>query len=226
MSIILDSMIALIHCKQRDKESLQDYIRKFKVAREIFQSHLGGVFVMKKFLENITGYDKDDEEKIEELTEKADEQFSSYLYMVNSDQGKYGTVIKRLHSQKVLQNDQYPRTIIEANNVLSTHKFDYIKGQGNKPNSSKKEKRNREKQEDKDNEDESPPLSFTQMEGKCYCCGKAGHKSPDCYSKSKIPREEWAINKTNKAQMATVKKENTTNESNKDEDVESEKYIG
>jgi hypothetical protein len=39
-------------------------------------------------------------------------------------------------------------------------------------------------------------LSFAQMEGKCYCCGKPGHKSPECRSKEKIPREEWAINKS------------------------------
>ncbi|KAL7577185.1 hypothetical protein ACA910_003520 [Epithemia clementina (nom. ined.)] len=31
------------------------------------------------------------------------------------------------------------------------------------------------------------------MEGKCYCCGKAGHKSPDCRYKDKA-KEEWAIN--------------------------------
>ena len=43
--------------------------------------------------------------------------------------------------------------------------------------------------------DESLTLSFAQLEGKCYCCGKAGHKSPDCRHKEKIPRDEWAINK-------------------------------
>eukprot|EP00957_Ditylum_brightwellii_P165359 12590209-Ditylum_brightwellii.AAC.1 len=33
------------------------------------------------------------------------------------------------------------------------------------------------------------------MEGRCYCCGKKGHKSPQCSKKSTTPREEWAINK-------------------------------
>jgi hypothetical protein len=32
------------------------------------------------------------------------------------------------------------------------------------------------------------------MEGKCYCCGKPGHKLPDCRHKNK-PKNEWAINK-------------------------------
>ena len=39
-------------------------------------------------------------------------------------------------------------------------------------------------------------LSFTQMKGRCFCCGKPGHKSPQCRQKHKIPREEWACNKT------------------------------
>jgi hypothetical protein len=33
------------------------------------------------------------------------------------------------------------------------------------------------------------------MEGKCYCCGKTGHKLPQCHHKDK-PKSEWAINKT------------------------------
>ena len=38
-------------------------------------------------------------------------------------------------------------------------------------------------------------MSFAMLEGKCYCCGKAGHKSPTCRLKDKTPKEEWAINK-------------------------------
>eukprot|EP00957_Ditylum_brightwellii_P120363 9183771-Ditylum_brightwellii.AAC.1 len=38
------------------------------------------------------------------------------------------------------------------------------------------------------------------MDGKCYCCGKLGHKSPNYNKKNKIPREEWAINKAQLAQ--------------------------
>jgi hypothetical protein len=26
--------------------------------------------------------------------------------------------------------------------------------------------------------DETPKLTFSQMEGECYCCGKGGHESP------------------------------------------------
>ena len=147
---------------------------------------------------------------------------------MNSNQGKYGSVIKGLHSQKALQNDQYPKTIIESNNVLSTHRFAFIKEQNTKYNKDQEKMKNKEKEKENKNNDESPALpfvqsmSFAQLEGICYCCGKPGHKSPDCYSKSKIPREEWAINKV---QMVTAKKDESATEEldkNKEGDEESE----
>jgi len=39
------------------------------------------------------------------------------------------------------------------------------------------------------------------MEGKCYCCGKPGHKSPKCPHKER-PREEWAIHKVKADEQA------------------------
>ena len=54
-------------------------------------------------------------------------------------------------------------------------------------------------------------LSFAQMEGKCYCCGKPGHKSPDCNKKDKIPKDEWAIKKSQHQFVQEVRSQ--TNES-------------
>ena len=121
MIIILDTIKAFINCRQKENEGLQDYSRRFKVAREVLKSHLGGGIVLQKFAESMDGYDKSKTDKVKELTKTADEQFAGFLYLVNSDQGKYGSVIKGLHSQKALQNDQYPNTVIENNSMLSTH---------------------------------------------------------------------------------------------------------
>ena len=102
MSIILDAVKAFVHCKQKDKEMLQDYTRRLKVAREILHSHLGGVVVIQEFIENMAEYDEKDENKVKELTKIADEQFSSFVNLENSHQRKYGSVIKGLHTQKSL----------------------------------------------------------------------------------------------------------------------------
>jgi hypothetical protein len=39
-------------------------------------------------------------------------------------------------------------------------------------------------------------MTFAQIEGTCFCCGKTGHKSTECKQRLKIALADWAINKT------------------------------
>ena len=55
-------------------------------------------------------------------------------------------------------------------------------------------------------------LTFAQIEGHCYCCGKSRHKSLQYKFKDK-PKSKWFINKfqfTQKNQKNEEKDENTT----------------
>jgi hypothetical protein len=56
----------------------------------------------------------------------------SVLYLNNADQKKYGSILQGLNTQQSLHNDQYPKTVIDANNVLSNHKFDDYKSQAHR----------------------------------------------------------------------------------------------
>jgi hypothetical protein len=192
MSIILDAMRTLMSTKQKDKEILQDYTKRFRVARDVMKSHLGGPIILTKLVEAIQDYDIASNEEQKNFQDKTFNQFLAFLYLENSDKTKYGSLLVGLNTQQSLGNDQYPRTITEATNVLSNHKHDIVHTQANpkKPdgNKSKKDKEDEDKGEDEIN------LSFAQMEGKCYCCGKPGHKSPTCRLKDK-PKDQWAINK-------------------------------
>jgi hypothetical protein len=85
--------------------------------------------------------------------------------------------------------------VTEANNVLSNHRFDATKPKA-KPQGSSNHKYKSKQGEKGEEDDEVPTLSFAQMEGKCYCCGKPGHRSPDCRQKDKIPKDEWVVNKS------------------------------
>jgi hypothetical protein len=100
-----------------------------------------------------------------------------------------------LNSQKSLGHDQYPILLTEANNVLSNHHFDVTKPKSKPQDRSNPKFKNKQGEKGKE-DDDTPALSFAQMEGKCYCCGKPGHRSPDCRQKDKIPKEEWVINKS------------------------------
>jgi hypothetical protein len=77
--------------------------------------------------------------------------------------------------------------------VLSNHHFDKTY------NAIKRHQDNKSKDQKKDEKEkvEAPEMSFANIEGKSYCCGKVGHKSPACQMKDKFPRDKWAIKRQN-----------------------------
>jgi hypothetical protein len=144
-------------------------------------------------LKEISGYtefltNQDQHEKNKILQDQLFEQLLSYAYLDNADQSKYGSILIGLNTQQTLGNEQYPMTITDANSVLSNHRFNTSTSRNKSQNKNQKEHRKQESEPDKIN------LSFAQMEGKCYCCGKPGHKSPQCRFKDK-PKSKWAINR-------------------------------
>jgi hypothetical protein len=72
----------------------------------------------------MSDYDAKDKDKIVACQEKAFQQLLAYTYMESTDKAKYGSLLTGLQTQQSLENNQYPKTIMEANNVLSVHRFD------------------------------------------------------------------------------------------------------
>jgi mannose/fructose/N-acetylgalactosamine-specific phosphotransferase system component IID len=48
MSIILDSIKKMVNTKQKENESLQDYIKQFKTTRHVMKAHVGGPLILTK----------------------------------------------------------------------------------------------------------------------------------------------------------------------------------
>ena len=195
MAIIHDAWCTLINTKQKEGESLQDYTKRFRVARDVLESHIGGPIILTKVVTLMKDFDSEDDEKVKKCQQKAFKQYLAYVYLMNADRNKYGSILTGLITQQSLGNDQYPKTIAESNNVLSNHKFD-------SPTKTGTTRQTEPKGDQKSKEEDEFPLSFAQMEGKCYCCGKAGHKSPACRFRNK-PKEEWAINKSQQSHVQT-----------------------
>ena len=75
-------------------------------------------------------------------------------------------------------NNQYPKDIQAATDILSSHKYKASKG---------KDSSTRDKSSSKD----GAKTSFAQAGSvTCYVCGKKGHMSPHCFLKD-IPKEKW-----------------------------------
>jgi hypothetical protein len=209
MSVILDAMKTLLNRKHKEGETLQDYTKRFRIAREVLESHIGEPIILTKIVKTIQGYIELPILDVEagkncKYKENVFEKFLAYLYLENSDQAKYGSILSGLITQQSLKNDQYPKTITEANNMLSNHKFDNMKYYNKNPTNTNK---NSQKTSKKDKEPEKIDLSFAQLEGKCYCCRKAGHMSPQYCFKDK-PKAEWFVKKSQQSHFQANKNEN------------------
>ena len=137
MKIIVDAFENYFNCKQKESKSLQDYTKRFKVSRDVLNSHLGGVIRLHKIVENDDSYADASQEDKMKIEKDADERLSTYLYLKNADQAKYGSILKGLNAQKSLKNDQYPKSLIDGNNALSNHPWD------NKNSNNKKNQKNK-----------------------------------------------------------------------------------
>ena len=60
----------------------------------------------------------------DKYTKKAASKLYAYIYLENSHKSKHESILKNLNQQKCLGNNQYPKSITEANNILNNHKFD------------------------------------------------------------------------------------------------------
>ena len=194
MATIFDALKNYVNCKQKEqgKESLLDYTRRFKLSREILTSHMGGPFVLNKYVEEtyvVTPSRSSAEHK--QLNEEADEKLAAYMYMVNSDQNKYGAMLKNLNSQKSLKNDQYPSTVLDAHNVLSNHV---------------QEKTFKKETPPQKTEEEAKALAFAQAKlngNTCFVCGKKGCYVNVCPQKDNVEYKDWAIHKKKRSTNVT-----------------------
>ena len=95
------------------------------------------------------------------------------IFILGANITKYRSKIEGLHTQKNLKNNQYPKILDNAIFELGGMKFDkeYYNLQ---KKCCEKEKKNKKSNGD-DNDVDLVNMTFAQLEGKCYCCGKGGH---------------------------------------------------
>ena len=118
-----DSLIRFINIRQHDDEDLVDYVKRFKQHRDIVKSNIGTRF-LDTFFENTKEYKNASATEKADIKAKAFEYYCAYLLMRGADRKKYDSLMKGFTNQFLLGNDQYPKTITGATDVLSNHPFD------------------------------------------------------------------------------------------------------
>ena len=205
MSIIYDSWRNLFTAKQKDDEGLIEFRQRLKNMRDIAKSHLGGPMIITKIIKKSTKYkDGMSEEDRDALQEEVFDQLMAYILLANSDQDKYGSLLKRLKMDKALKKDNFPKTMDTAVEALNDHAFDPAYREKMKSKRDKDKRKKTTENKDEDGEDDGPPHNFQQNQIRCYKCGVTGHKSDVC--DKDIPREKWWIN-TNGSSNAQKKEE-------------------
>ena len=123
-----------------------------------------------------------------------------YICLSNSNQNKYGSLMKHFKTQYALGNNQYCSNITTVKDVLINHTWDdTYKDNIKKKNQQKAEVKAKNNNNNNNNnaKKEDSNKSFVQTGNKqlkCFCC-RCNHYISDCTKKDDIPKSEWAIKK-------------------------------
>ena len=141
-ALLMEAVARTLNIKQMENENLIDYVKRFKQARDILTSHIGSK-VLDQFIENTPEHraaiDDMDLPRATELKANAFGRWMAFLLLKNSDQSKYGSLLNGLTSQYSMDNNQYPKTITAASDILAYHKHDAKPARQNRSGQAKKD---------------------------------------------------------------------------------------
>ena len=96
VAIIFDAMKTFITLKQRDDENLLTYLDRFKAAAENLKTQMGSEIKLPKYTQTLEGYDTQQDAQ---FSKQAFEEFKAFAFLSNSENTKYGSLIKALAQQ-------------------------------------------------------------------------------------------------------------------------------
>jgi len=85
MSIIVDALKAMMTTKQREGENLADYTQRFKTAKDVLESHIGGALILTKYVKGMADYFEKDTASFEKCCIEANARLFAFLDLENSD---------------------------------------------------------------------------------------------------------------------------------------------
>ena len=187
-SVLAALLQAVQFTKQKDDKNLIDCITGFKSAKNVLKSHVGSQ-APHQFVEHAVKCHTEMDTKIkQDMNDESFDSWMAFLLIRNSHQNECWSLVTGLLSQQSMGNNQHPKSITAATDILANHKFDDCN-----PKKRNKGKSGDDtmsiKDEDKEKKDTPNEQSFVQGKVTCCCCGKDKHKSPNCPDKDKIPKD-------------------------------------
>jgi hypothetical protein len=110
---------------------LAKYVKRFKSHWDGMAQNMGKDF-LKEFVKNTKQYvDESNTDKQDEMLKGSYAQWTAYMLMKNSDQGKYGSLMTSLTTQFSMGTIQYPKDVMAAVDILTNHRFEKKKPKNN-----------------------------------------------------------------------------------------------
>ena len=128
--------------------------------------------------------------------------WKAYIFWENSDNDKYGQLKQGAVNAFARGQDDFPKNLEQARNILASHKFEQAyyekqkkREENNKKNSSeKKNDNNKSQQKQATNANAQQHAQNSNGLMMCFKCGGTGHTTKSC--KANIPQGEWAALKS------------------------------
>jgi hypothetical protein len=120
-----EAMTRFMTCRQLDNEPLADYVKRFKGSQEDRMAQNMGKDFLKDFVKNTKqNADETNTDKQDEMQKGLYAQWTAYMLMKNSGQGKYGLLMTSLATHFSMGTNQYPEDLMAAVDKLTNHRFD------------------------------------------------------------------------------------------------------
>jgi len=113
-----------VQALDENMHTASDNVRRLTQFYDELKSQIG-TKRLEEFVEHTEEYTNDkDFQKKDNLKDQSFDHYMAYLPLYNSDQAKYWTLLSGLRSQYSLENDQSPKSVNSATDILSNHRHD------------------------------------------------------------------------------------------------------
>eukprot|EP00980_Cylindrotheca_fusiformis_P021136 scaffold8120_cov73-Cylindrotheca_fusiformis.AAC.1 len=128
--------------------------------------------------------------KKKNLKDEAFDAFTTGIFLKNSDRKRFGQLVDGFATQYALGNDQYPKTLIAAVDVMSKVKISRDRDWNRTENRNRNDGNGGNRGE-RQASFAQRGLQRTRTRRRCYCCGSPDHVVPQCPERQTRAREEW-----------------------------------
>ena len=202
--------------KQKEEEHINDYLARFKHARDVYKTQCGGQFPL--ILRHLKAHEDIkkknmkidlDDDGLWKINDKIWGEALAWLFVQNLDRTKYGDWVRNLRDEysEGEKFDRYPKSLDAALTTLTNRGFDASYNEKKKKKKEKDQGNRQRNQNSTANDDEQQEINlgfYQALTGRCYCCGSTEHKSHKCPQKSNKSRDQWFDRTTARAAVQHV----------------------